>query len=121
MSHPATLEQTREVTIAFQKHYNEQRPNQALSCGNRPPRTAFPTLPLLPRIPERVNPDAWLKEWDGWHIERKVNRHGCVKLDLKEYYISSKLVGHRVTLQLDATAGQVHVYHEAHLLRVSSS
>jgi hypothetical protein len=40
-----------------------------------------------------------------------------VKLDLKEYYISSKLTGHRVTFQLDATAGQVHVYHEAHLLK----
>jgi transposase InsO family protein len=114
---PSTVEQAREVTATFEKHYNEQRPNQALSCGNVPPRTAFPVLPKLPALPEIVDPDAWLIQWDGWHIERKVDHHGCIKLDLKPYYISSKLAGHRLTLRLDASTRQVHVYHEAHLLK----
>ena len=42
---PLTLEQVREVTAQFEQHYNYERPHQGLSCGNRPPRVAFPTLP----------------------------------------------------------------------------
>src|SRR6185295_6757251 len=30
---PATLDEAREVTAAFRRHYNEERPNQARSCG----------------------------------------------------------------------------------------
>jgi transposase InsO family protein len=41
---PATLAEAREVTAAFRRHYNEEGPNQARSCGNRPPREAFPDL-----------------------------------------------------------------------------
>ena len=47
LERPATLEQARQVTEDFWQHYNFQRPNQALSCGNQPPRTAFPTVPAL--------------------------------------------------------------------------
>ncbi len=35
---PGTEEEVREATDAFFVHYNTERPNQALSCGNRPPR-----------------------------------------------------------------------------------
>ena len=114
---PTTLEQARQVTEDFVQHYNFQRPNQALSCGNQPPRTAFPQLPSLTPLPQIVDPDAWLDGLHGWHVERKVDAHGMVKLDLKQYYISSKLVGHRVTLQLDARAHCLHVFHEQHHLK----
>lgn len=63
---PGTEEEVREVTDAFLTHYNWERPNQARSCGNRPPRVAFPTLPTLPALPEHVDPDAWLA-----HIHRQ--------------------------------------------------
>ena len=33
---------------AFREHYNGERPNQARSCGNRPPLEAFPALPPAP-------------------------------------------------------------------------
>ncbi len=49
---PTTLEQARQATEDFVQHYNFQRPNQALSCGNQPPRTAFPQLPSLPPLQE---------------------------------------------------------------------
>ena len=42
------MSQTREVTAAFREHYNRERPNQALTCGNRPPLVAFPALPPRP-------------------------------------------------------------------------
>lgn len=98
------------------QHYNFQRPNQALSCSNQPPRSAFPTLPALRPLPQIVDPDSWLDSLHGWHVERKVNPHGMVKLDLKSYYISSKLIGHRVSLQLDAKMHCLHVFEqERHL------
>ncbi|HEY6407963.1 MAG TPA: integrase core domain-containing protein [Ktedonobacteraceae bacterium] len=99
---PADLEQARTVTAAFVKHYNVERPHQGLCCGNRPPLTAFPHLPTLPALPTTVDPDGWLLPLDGLHLERTVDRHGMVSLDLKRYYVSSKLVGHHVVLQLDA-------------------
>src|SRR5215472_17802385 len=54
---PGTEEEVREVTATFLTHYNNERPNQARSCGNRPLRVAFPTLPMLPALPEQVDPD----------------------------------------------------------------
>ena len=107
---PTNLEQARQVTEDFVEHYNFQRPNQALSCGNQPPRSAFPTLPALRPLPQLVDPDSWLDALHGWHVERKVDAHGTVRIDLKPYYISSKLVGQRLTLQLDATTHSLHVF-----------
>jgi hypothetical protein len=45
---PGTLEQVKEATEGFLHHYNEERPNQARSCGNQPPRVACPSFPPLP-------------------------------------------------------------------------
>lgn len=83
LDRPTTLEQARQVTQTFVQHDHVERPNQALSCGNQPPRTAFPSLPNLPPLPLVVDPDHWLHALDGLHLERKVNRHGQVSVDLK--------------------------------------
>jgi transposase InsO family protein len=117
LDRPATLEQARSVTEAFHKHYNFERPNQALSCGNQPPRSAFPTLASLPALPRTVDPDSWLQALDGLHLERKVDAHGMVSLDLKRYYISSQLVGQRVVFHLDAKQRCWQVLHEQHPLK----
>ena len=117
LDRPNTLEQARQVTQAFAHHYNEERPNQALSCGNQPPRTAFPSLPSLPPLPQLVDPDHWLHALDGLHLERKVNRHGQVSVDLKPYYVSARLAGQRVILQLDATQRCLHVLHQEQFLK----
>ncbi len=101
---PATLEQVRAVTEQFQQHYNYQRPHQGLSCGNRPPRTAFPTLPQLPPVPDVVNPDRWLQVSDGLSVVRTVSRNGTVSVDLKDYYVGRALAGQRVALHLSAKA-----------------
>jgi len=108
---PATLSQVREVTDTFVEHYNWQRPHQGIACGNRPPRVAFPELPSLPRVPDVVNVDAWLSWIDGEHVVRQVNRQGCVKVDLRTYYISSKLAGQAVTLCIHASEGCLQVVH----------
>jgi transposase InsO family protein len=108
---PTTFEQVREVTEAFVEHYNWQRPHQGIACGNRPPRVAFPDLPTLRSVPDVVNADAWLSWVDGEHVVRLVNRQGFVKVDLRPYYVSSKLAGQAVTLRVNATEGCLQVMH----------
>jgi Integrase core domain len=84
---PTDVGQVREVTAAFHQHYNGERPNQAKPCGNRPPRVAFPELPVRPALPLWVDPDAWVLAVHGEHSARKVGPDGCVKLGERRYYM----------------------------------
>jgi transposase InsO family protein len=61
---PSTLSEVTEVTEAFLTHYNDQRPNQARSCGNQPPRVACPTFPTLLSVPPTVYSDRWLGQME---------------------------------------------------------
>ena len=114
---PSTLEQARSATEAFREHYNAQRPNQARSCENRPPLVAFPDLVPLPRPPEQVEIDRWLKAFEGFHVERKVDVHGQVHLDLRGYYVDVHRAGQRVTLQIEAASRSLLIWHEGTLLK----
>lgn len=109
---PGTLEQVREVTATFEQHYNWSRPHQGLSCGNRPPRVAFPTLPELPTVPDLVDPDRWLQVSDGLHLVRLVRRDGTVRVDLKSYYVGRALAGQHVALHLSAAKAALLVVHD---------
>jgi hypothetical protein len=112
-----TLEEVREVNEAFVQHYNQERPNQALSCGNRPPRVAFPSLPALPPAPGLVDPDAWLRHVHGRHFVRKVRHNGTVLLDDIPYYVQQALAGHYVDLCVNAVQQEVIVWHEQQPLK----
>src|SRR3989442_9703215 len=65
---PGTREQVQEATEAFLTHYNDERPNQARSCGNQPPRVACSQFPTLPAVPEKVHPDRWLRRGDQQNL-----------------------------------------------------
>jgi hypothetical protein len=108
---PGTLQEVREVTETFLQHYNWERPHQGRSCGNVPPRVAFPVLPTLPALPERVNPDQWLTTLDHQGFLRRVGRDGCVDVDLQTYYISSHLAGRQIFLQVEAAERHFVVWH----------
>jgi hypothetical protein len=82
-----------------------------VACGNRPPRVAHPELPALPGVPDVVNADGWLRQLDGQHLVRQVNRHGSVTVNLAHYYLSRSLAGQRVTLRIDGVNGMLHVQH----------
>lgn len=114
---PRTLEQARAVTAQWREHYNGERPNQALSCQNRPPLVAAGELPPLPRPPAQVEADGWLEELDGWHIERKVNAQGLVQVDLRRYYVDVHRAGQRVSLQVQAATRSLLVWQEGTLLK----
>src|SRR5207248_3130984 len=108
---PQTQEQVREVNAAFVEHYNSERPNQALSCGNQPPRVAFASLPNLPQVPQLVDPDAWLSWVDGQHVVRKRRHNGTVRLDDVSYDVKESLAGQDVDISVDATKRELMVWH----------
>ena len=99
---PGTLSQVREVTEAFMTHYNTERPHQGRSCGNVPPRVAFPILPTLPPVPAQVDPDRWLQHIHGQAFARTVRADGSVTVDEVRYYVNAKLAGQRINLVVDA-------------------
>jgi hypothetical protein len=99
---PADAEQAREVTAAFARHYNEERPHQGLACRDLPPRVACPFLPALPPVPAWVDPDRWLEALDGGTYARKVLSDTSVQVDEARYYLTQPLVGQYVTLRVDA-------------------
>ena len=101
---PHTVEEVRTVTAAYRAHYNFERPNQALSCGNRPPRVAFPVLPARPSIPLLVDPDAWLETIDGRGYVRRVQENGCVVVGDAVYYVGRDRGGQEVAFLVDARA-----------------
>jgi hypothetical protein len=106
------------ATEVFPEHYNAQRPNQARACEKRPPLVAFPDLAPLPRPPEQVEVDGWLKAFEGFHVERKINAHGQVHLDLRGYYVDVHRAGQRVTLQIEATSRSLLIFQEGTLLKM---
>jgi transposase InsO family protein len=117
VSRPGTLQEVGEVTEAFLQHYNHERPHQGRACGNVPPRVAFPTLPTLPPLPARVDPDAWLSALDQKMYLRHVGRDGCVDVDLSTYYLGPPLAGCTVLLQVEAQSRQFAVWHQDHIVK----
>jgi hypothetical protein len=115
--HPGTLQEVREVTEAFLQHYNYERPHQGRACGNVPPRVAFPTLPPLPALPERVDPDAWLAPLDQKMYLRHVGRDPRVDVDLATYYIGPQMAGRAVLLQVVAADRQFAVWSQDQIVK----
>jgi Integrase core domain len=99
---PSDLASAQQVTTTFRKHYNYERPNQAISCGNRPPCVAFADLPARPVLPTQVDPDRWLEVLNGERYVRKVRASGTVSVERSMYYIDQAWAGKYVTLRLDA-------------------
>jgi hypothetical protein len=108
---PGTLEEVRTATATYKEHYNVERPNQALSCGNRPPRVAFPELPARPPVPLLVDPDAWLRAIDGRSYVRKVRENGTALVDDTPYYVGQTFAGQYVGMQVDASSREFAVLH----------
>ncbi len=110
---PRTREQVHEATETFLAHYNDERPNQARSCGNRPPRVACLQFPTLPSIPENVDPDRWLRRMHQRTFARTVQADGGVSIDHREYYVGRQVAGQRVTCVVQAARQQFDIWHGA--------
>ena len=75
---------------AFRRHYNEERPHEAL--GQRPPADLYAPSPR--RMPERVE-DPW---YDADHEVRRVRTRGEIKWRGEFAFVSEALVGELVGL-----------------------
>ncbi len=114
---PGTLQEVREVTERFVQHYNQERPHQGRSWKNQPPRVAHPTLPVLPPVPEMVDPDRWLQTIHGQAFPRRIGSDGCVDVDLEPYYIKQALAGQHVVLFVNAHEKLFEICHENVLIK----
>lgn len=114
---PSTLAETIQHTADYQHYYNWERPNQAISCGNLPPRVAFPSLPRRPGLPTAVDPDSWLNLIHRRHYRRRVTGNGSVQLGGHRYYISRRLRRQSVVLQVDASERRLQVLQDDQLFR----
>ncbi len=103
---PHNLETATAVTAAYQRFYNDERPHQGLSCGNVPPRVAFPALPVLPAIPALVDADRWLEAYDGQSFARKVQWDGRIMVADLPYFVRTTRAGQQVAARVDAAVGQ---------------
>ena len=114
---PETIPQAQAVTLVYQKQYNMERPNQAITCHNQPPRVAFPDLPSLPSLPEQVDPDHWLHKIHGKFYKRRINANGSVQVGKQSYYIKQALKGQQVLMKVDATNQQFQVLLDGQTLK----
>src|SRR5579871_348633 len=110
---PTTLQEVEEVTEGFLTYYNHERPHQGRQCANQPPCVAYPTLPQLPALPERVDPDRWLKSIHGQMFPRRVKSDGCVEVDGASYYLHQSFAGTSVVLRVNASISCFDVYDES--------
>jgi transposase InsO family protein len=107
---PGDLDSVTAVTSAFQ-HYNQERPHQGQSCGNQPPRQAFPLLLPRPAAPALVDTNRWVEALDGKRFVRRVQQNTAVKLDSQRYVVSQELVGQQMTLIINAADRTLVIEH----------
>jgi hypothetical protein len=99
-----------ETTEFFLVHYNQERPNQARSCRNQPPHVAYPAFPMLPTVPQTVDPDHWLVQVDKRAFARIIRASGTLTINREDYYVSRSLAGQRVTCWVNAAARQFAIW-----------
>lgn len=106
-----------EILDSYRPFFNHERMNQSDICNDHPPYKAFPNLPILPRLPETVDPDAWLIHYHNRVFKRKVARNGTVKIGKHTYYVDYHLAKETVGFHLDAKQAVFNVLNKGKILR----
>jgi len=88
-------------------------PTRRAGSRNHPPRVACPQFPILPAVPETVDPDSWLKRVNQQTFARTVQADGGVSINHQKYYISRQVAGQRVTCVVQAARRQFDIWHGA--------
>jgi len=114
---PRTLAAAQQATRTFIRHYNTERPNQAISCQNRPPDVAFPRRPTLPSVPDTVALDGWLSAIHGKTFTRRLNANGQFTLGEQRYYVKRTQAHQFVSITVDAHQQQLTVRFRGAVLR----
>ncbi|KAB2866658.1 MAG: transposase [Anaerolineae bacterium] len=114
---PTTATAAQAVFETHQTIYNHERPNQARVCGNQPPYVAFPRLPILPTLPDSVDPNRWLLAYHLHLFKRRVRSNGTVTVDKHDYYIGRAYRGRYLLLRLEAHQQALEVLFQGQLLK----
>jgi hypothetical protein len=114
---PHDLVSTVDINRPYVHFYNFERPNQALTCGNQPPRVKFPNPPHLSPVPHTIDPDRWLLALTGKTYKRRLDRNGCFQLGNQTYYVQKKLHGHYVIVWVDGQRRELAIFANRHLVK----
>lgn len=99
---PADCLEAADQLDDYRSFYNHERAHQSPACGNRPPYVAFPNLPVLPHIPDSIDPDAWLTHYHGRLFKRRIGQNGSISVGRHNYYVDYHHAGQPVAVLLDA-------------------
>lgn len=97
-----TLADCYEALDAFPHYHNSERIHLGRACAGRTPDEAFPDLPILPRLPDQVDPNAWLRVQHRRMFRRRIRSNGTIQLDKHVYYVDQKLAKRSALVHLDA-------------------
>ena len=114
---PATPAKAEELLNQYRFFYNHERPHQGSACNNQPPYVAFPSLPDLPRLPEMIDPDHWLKTYHRRVFRRRISQNGTLQVGNHVYYIDHKYAGEPVGVYLDAQLRVFRILHKGQEIR----
>jgi len=115
--YPSSFSEAKALLEEFPYYYNDERPHQGKACGNRPPSVAFPNLPLLPQLPEKVRPDHWLKSVHGHIYRRRVNSNGTIQVDRHSYSIGTFYAKQPILVHVDAHERVFKLTSEGHKIK----
>ncbi len=107
--HPQTSAEATTCLPPYCQWYNQERPHQGKDLHDQPPQQRFAQGPVLPRLPEQVDPDAWLEHYDQRCYRRHVDSSGTIQLWTYSYYVGLAYANQTVLVRLDAPQRLIHV------------
>ncbi len=101
-----------EILPEFLHYHNGERVHFGYACQGNIPDEFFSSLDPLPRIPETVDPDAWLMADNKRVFRRRITSNGTIQIDKHVYYIDGSKAKTQVLVYLDAHRKQFHVFQD---------
>jgi hypothetical protein len=106
---PVTAAETTPYLQPYCQWYNVDRPHQGKDLHDQPPQQRLAQAPVLPRLPEQVDPDAWLQHYDKKCYRRHVDSSGNIQLWKHTYYVGLAYANQTVLVRLDAPQRLIHI------------
>lgn len=107
--HPETAAEAITYVQPYCQWYNQERPHQGRDLHDRPPQQRLTQAPALLRLPEKVDPDAWLEHYDKQYYRRHVDSSGAIQLWKYTYYVGMAYTNQTVLVRLDAPQRLIHI------------
>ena len=114
---PHDLASPLDIKRPYVHFYNFERPTQALTCGNQPPRLKFPNPPHWLPVPPTMDPDRWRLALTGQTYKRRLDRHGCFQLGNQTYSVQKKLHGHFGIVWVDGQPRELAIFAHRQLVK----